>query len=256
MKIGCIFVSYGMVDYLSRSLGPWINFRKNHDIKIAAVSLPFKDCEIQNDGTQDLLKKHLDIGEIDYLFTQPTFLSEWEARDLALQALLKDGCEMVVLADGDEFPSIEQNILPSLVFIAYQPFIAWFKSCYKNYIWDERHYLAEPFAPPRWYRTKVSGFTLSHFTGDNDISYLDPQGNQRSHLMLPRMTIPKEISWISHLTWLDNTRSRNKILYHQNRWGKETGCSYRWNEEKNCVEFNLDYYRKTGQNVPEVREEI
>ncbi len=255
MKIGCIFTSYGMVEYLPRSLGPWIEFRKNYDIKIAAVSLPFKDCAEIRDETKHILQRDLVEGRIDHLFTEPLFLPEWEARDLALQALLRDGCELLVQVDADEFWDIEKNILPSLAFIESQPFIAWFKACYKNYIWDEHHYLAEPFTPPRWYRTKVSGFTLSHFMGDNDISYFDSQGNQRSHLMLPHMTIPANMSIIPHLTWLNNTRSRNKILYHQNRWGKETGCSYRWNEEKNCVEFNLDYYRNTGQNVPEVLEE-
>ena len=52
------------------------------------------------------------------------------------------------------------------------------------------------------------------------------------------------------MTWLHNN-SKDKYFYHMKHFGE---CSYLWNEEKQEVEINYDYYRKYNKNVPIIYE--
>ena len=62
---------------------------------------------------------------------------------------------------------------------------------------------------------------------------------------------------IKHLTWTDPKVCKAKIAYQNLRWSppKGFGCSFKWNDEKNCLEFNEEYYKLTGQRKPTVYEE-
>jgi hypothetical protein len=55
------------------------------------------------------------------------------------------------------------------------------------------------------------------------------------------------------MSWL-NSNSKQKIAYQTKRWG-DFGCSYKWNEEGNCLQFNEEYFKKTGQPLPIIAQE-
>jgi hypothetical protein len=115
MKIGIIFTGYNMEEYIEKSISPWILAReqrlKNHQFFISAVSVPFleyKELSNVEDNTIPFLReKHLN-NQIDYLITEPKYIKEHLARNLALEPLLKQDVDIIWIADADEIPTIEQ----------------------------------------------------------------------------------------------------------------------------------------------------
>jgi len=266
-KIGIIYCSYGMPDYLSKSLSPWIEAKKinlgGNEFLIAAVSTPFKeykDYQILDNSTPTFLSVALAEGDIDDLYAETEYLLESEVRDKALQFLLKEDCDSILIADGDEFFTREQ-IERLLKFTDLDPWTSWFKFSYKNYIFDSNHYLAEPFTPPRFFRVLTNGYRLDTFSWDNDVFYkgtITSNGKfvnkNLDYKELPSRTIPVNIAFIKHYTWFSDQRSKNKIRYQMEHF--KGSCSYRWNEKENKLEFNPEYYNQIGQRNPEVLEDV
>jgi hypothetical protein len=254
MKIGLIFTSFGMPEYFQESIKQWIEAKNRHDLRIAIVSLPFKEYVMLNpsdDVTISEAKGLLEQGKINHLITEPKFIPEWEARQLALEKLLSDGCEIIGQADGDEFPTAEE-IDRTFNYLKDNPWITWFKGNYRNYVFDENSYLEDSFTPPRWYRVIAGQYRMARFSYDNDIAYVDKEGRLISHLALSSLTIPSRIQNIRHLTWLNNARTRNKILYQATRWGSLDGCSYAWDDSKGGLIWNDSFFKKTGQSIPRI----
>lgn len=254
MKIGVIFVAWQTEGYIEPSLQPWIEAKQsrfgNNDFIICAVSTPFEGFprEEKRDGTQSLLAAKLDAGLIDNFLLGNTPIKETEARGNALRWLKEQGVTEVVQVDSDEFYTTQQ-IVDIFAFVESQPLISWFRLCLKNFVFDDKTYLIDPFTPPRIHRVHVGGYRAHSFSQDNDIAYggkitRDIIGQEN----FASMVIPKETVWVKHLTWLNDSRSRSKVKYQQARgWN----CSFAWDLDKGLI-FNEAYYKAIGQPLPEI----
>lgn len=270
MKIGVVFCSYGMPEYLSATLDPWIRAREDRiggsEFVIAAVSMPFveyKGFQPADNSTKISLSLSFVNRQIDQLFLaeegDENLLQEHQVRDKALQYLIGENCDLIWLVDGDEFYDIYQ-IQDILNYVILDKFTSWFRLSLRNYVFDTRHYLKDNFTPPRIFRVKTNGYVVNRFRFDNDIVYRGTVVNnnhftdvEADYTQLPSKTVPEKISLIKHYSWLSNERTKRKIFYQNAHF--HGLCSFKWNEEKNTLEFNEDYFRKTNQMQPEVVEE-
>lgn len=250
-KIGIIFAGYNTEEYIDESIKPWIEARANklmgYEFVICAVSVPFLEYKDEpfKDGTTEALKDYYKNFKIDHLITEPIHIREHEARDLALQYLLKQNVDIVVLWDSDECATQEQ-IEEILIKVELDKWTSWFSIQYRNFAFDKNTYLAEPFTPPRIFRVKTSSCKLLAFAWDNDPTYQTENGKGISYKELPTKLIRN--SPINHYSWIGETAKR-KIEYQKNHFGGS--CSYRW-DDINGLSFNEEYYKKLGQKVPEV----
>ena len=108
------------------------------------------------------------------------------------------------------------------------------------------------FCPPRIFKTEVKDFKINRLYWDNDLLYLNKLTKQElSHEQFASVKVPIKLVNPKHMTWLNDLRSKLKIEYQRNHFSSN-GCSYKWNDEENRLEFDYDFYKRTGQQVPEV----
>jgi glycosyltransferase involved in cell wall biosynthesis len=252
-KIGVLLCAYNMAEYLDKCLSSWIFAKKDglggNEFIISAVSASFaeyKDAGINEDNTKELLLEYYNKHEIDYLSDNLEWVSEKEARNAALKPLLQENCDAVVMVDADEFFSINdiENIFN---YVSFEKWISSFAISYKNFVFNENTYLKEPFQPNRIWRVNTNGYKLVECVYDNNMAYSNGV-NLVGEDKLPHKKIPPHVAWVPHFTWMDNEKSKHKQAYQRKRWGLS---GYKWNEEKNCLEFDVEYYKKTGQKIPE-----
>jgi hypothetical protein len=255
MRIGVLCCFYGCEDMLYKVILPWLNLKENltkTDVQIAVVHGLFKENkengEINNDsGTLGLLQGG---GWHDFLYVQPegVYESEAEIRDKGLQYLLKQDCDYIILLDGDEVYR-EEEIVNALDFAYSEPLISWFNIEFKNLTFDENKY-TKGFSPPRIFKVNSGEYKLNNMYWDNDVSYVDGRMNQVDYKNLSSKKIPVSLCNPEHYTWLNNERSRKKIAYQEAHFKQGAGCSFKWGE--NGLEWNEDYFTKTGQEKPEL----
>ena len=261
MKIGCLLCAYNMAEYVDDCLSPWI-FAKDdklggNEFVISAVSASFaeyKDAGIKEDNTKERLRWHYNQGNIDYLSDNLEWVSEKEARNAALKPLLQVGCDLIIMVDLDEVYSI-QDIENIFNYVTLEKWISSFSVCLKNFVFDDKTHLLEPFCPNRIWRVNTNGYKLRECIYDNNMSY---EGDvvYNAHFEhrvigekdLPHKVIPQRVAFVKHLTWMNNEKSRLKRDYQIKRWGV---CSYKW-DDTNGLSFDEEYYKKLGQKVPAV----
>lgn len=245
-KIGIIFCLYNCESTLDSCLNAWKQV-KNENFIYSCVSSPFKGYEDFNppkDNTVELVRA---AKIMDSHFVHEGHLAETEARGLCLQYLKMQECDTVFCVDGDEIFTIEQ-INKIIKYVENNPQSLWFKLSLKNYIFDEKTYLEEPFTPARIYRISAPPFKLGVFYQDNDISYVyNDQEVQNS--VVKNKVIPQKIAWIKHLTWQSNENSRLKVQYQQKRWNL---CSYEWKDGQ--IQFNEEYYK--NKSKPKILKDV
>jgi hypothetical protein len=230
------------------SITPWIEAKKNYDIKISAVSVPFleyKELNQGEDGTSSILSGLHNQGKIESLFTNPRYVKENIARNLSLFNLLSYKPDVVMLVDSDEFYT-QENIKSIFDYVESTPQYDCYEINLKNYIFDGKKWI-DGFHPFRIFRNDRNG-GINQFYWDNDLIF----ANGITHKESRHITIPKEVAHIKHLTWLNNEKSKLKVQYHLKHFG---ACSYKWNNEKNELEIDLGYYDKYGYERPVICED-
>lgn len=250
MKIGFLLCAYNQEEFISDCLKELVWFSLEGGHVISAVSVPFKEYEnmgIEEDSTISILQQELEDGAIDYLFTSPKHISEAEARNLALEPLLADGCDLICLVDSDEIHT-KEGLEKIFEYVESSELIDWWSISYKNYVGDG--YLEEPFTPPRIFKTKIRKGELKEFYFDNDVIY-DVKFGDVNYKTLSNKVIPKEVAWIIHKSWTNTEKNKNKILYQESHFSHGLGCSFKWDDEKGII-FNDEFYRKSGQVKPKV----
>jgi hypothetical protein len=248
MNIGVIYCGYNNLDLTKQSLPIWIEASKLYSFKIAAVSVPFfeyKNISVENDGTTDYIKQFSKNNLIDICFDNPKYVKEADARNLCLFYLLSKDCDYIFLADSDEIYTIEQ-IGSILQHVKENSDIECFEIQFKNYIFDGKQWI-DGFHPYRIFKTNCHG-GLKYFYWDNDTKYADGT----THLQVKRQIIPKEVSFVRHMTWL-HSNGKQKYEYQMKHFGL---CSYKWNYEKNQLEFNSDYYKNKNEQIPKINYDI
>ena len=263
---GILYCSYGIPEMVEMSLEPWLQAKDGGRIKIAAVSAMFREYaemgQIDNDEQTEIkLNLALEAGDLDYLYVQnPTsecrekiYQTEAQVRDKGLQYLLRAGVDYVILADSDECFSLNE-ISGLLNYIQKDPLICWYRFYYKNLIFDNNTYV-KGFCPPRVFRVNYNNtYRLNQFVYDNDVSYKGLITRDIiNYQQLPSKTIPDTVLEPLHYTWNDYERSKSKIKYQEKRWNPPNGngCSLRINEQEQKIEWNLDYFKRVGQSIPQ-----
>lgn len=247
MKIGFLLTAYNQREYIEDCLKNLVKFAKDGSHLISCVSVPFSEYEdfyTEEDGTKSIVENHFKEGNIDFLFTEPEYISEARARTRALQPLLD--CDYVMLVDADEIYSYS-DLEKIFEFVENSEFITWWTIPLKNY-WGEG-YIKEPFSPPRIFKVNIGNIKLDKFYFDNEVLYSDGK-NHFSFEVMSKSDIPKSLVWIPHYSWLNNEKTRLKCIYQEKHFAHGAGCSYKWGG--NGIEINEEYYKKTGQKKPTI----
>ncbi len=259
MKIGLVLAVYNAMDYLQECLDPWIEFPC---VEIACVHCCFKENHENQepiesaDKTHEFLQIYQKKNFIQYFEFLEKSAFEHEARNYAVKHLLEQSVDFIWTIGADEIYTIEQ-IHSIIKYLEKDEFTSWFSIYHKNFTFDNKIWI-DGFCPPRIFRVNTPSFKLKEFFWDDDIHYTCKTTNAlSSYRHFPTKNIPKNIALINHYTWLSNERSRKKVEYQAKHFAppRGAGCSFRWNYEQNKLEFNLDYYNKVGQSLPELNYE-
>lgn len=248
-NLGILLSAYGLEEYVEKCIAPW----KEFNIPIACCSFQFENFEKQsNKECINELKKFL--PEQCIFYNEDKTLKEHDARNIALEYLKNNTqTNTILILDIDEFYN-KQDIENLLNFINSEDFswVAWAKIHFKNYIFDGKCW-TDDFCPPRIFKTTYQEYYLDKFYWDNDILYKNKNNTITDYKQLSSITAPKNKIHIKHMTWLNNERSKNKIEYQEKHFG---ACSYKWNNLKKCVQINEDFYKKSGQTLPIIYNDI
>lgn len=242
INIGVIFCGYNQIDNIKQTLNFWneLNISK-YNFFVSVISVPFaeyKNIPLKIDDSVDYIKNIKDVNICSKIF-YPLYLKEFEARNKSLKVLLDLNVDLVWQVDSDEYYT-EKNVIDILNFIESNKHFCYSVN-FKNYIFDGKKYV--DFNAPKI--NFVGPNKVLSFFDDNQLLY------DNDKLFRP-FNIPKDIAWVKHLTWLNET-GKQKVEYQLKHFGH---CSYKWNYEKNELEFDLNYYNKFSQNVPTVYEDI
>lgn len=264
-----VYSAYNSQEYVEKSLTPFLT---HPNCWVVASSRRFGLFpEPRKDFTVDILnflKNKYPNQFVGIDSDKEPVKREHEAKNRALEIFSEFSKEIdapvidyVWIVDSDEFYSTEE-IQKVIDFVDSPEFstTVWFSIPLKNFVFDENTFLSEPFCPPRIFRTSFSmgwtvppgNFYLHSFFWDNDIAYANKddlvheQIPLYNHDSFARKTIPTSEVWIKHLSWLNNNRGKKKVEYQESHFGH---CGFKWVEGKG-LEFNQEYYDKTGQPLP------
>jgi hypothetical protein len=183
-------------------------------------------------------------GEIDHLIDGPDDIRETEARGMALTYLVAQNVDAIWLVDSDELYDAE-SIQRLIEFVDQNPWTDWFRLSLKNYVIDRQTYLAEPFTPPRIFRTHPNGRGNHHpfiFIEDNDIGYKDVSAGPNApiwhQMSFASQTVPANYVWVPHITWQNDSRARDKFFYQADARGWRKVCSFSWDDSQGGLIFS------------------
>lgn len=255
MSIGILVCGFDCSETLDEIMNPWFELKHKYGMILSFVSCRFREYESlgilkSNVSTVNKLNKYLSLNKIDYLNIPQNSLLESEARNLALKSLLDSNVEYIILLDASDEFWTEKQIEDVISCISNEDnlFYAWFKVHYKNYIFDGNQWL-DGFCPPRIFRTNMQGLKLKSFYWDNDLYYEDNNGNKVDYKELVNREIPRRTAQIKHITWTHKNGASKEIYQRKHFNGI---CSYKFNTEKNELEFDLDYYKKYNLSIPTI----
>ena len=252
MKIGILGCFFDCADDLEEVLAPWKAFSQEGynlqwgasekvEFNISSVHCQFaeyKDEEIEDKKT---LEKSIELLGQENVFHPEERLKDAEARNLPLKHLIKQGCNLIWIVDGDEFYTRDQ-IIKTLNFVKQNDLVDWYKINFKNYVFDGKSWI-DGFCPPRIFWTERNG-GIDKFYWDNDIIY----NNGQKYTEKSFLEVPKALCHVRHMTWLDsNGKAKYEYQIKHHDFGQ---CSYKWNYEKEKLEFNLDFYSKNNIPLP------
>lgn len=251
MKYGILCNFYGFPHYLDRVLSSWIDLNKNFIFAAASCKFDqYLDINYLEEDDETINKLNtIYKDKFSYIYTE-SIANDSTVRNYPLKFLLNQEVDYVWLLDEDEFYTKDQ-IIKIINFIEQEPFIPYFKIHFKNYFNDSQHWV-DGFSPPRIFKTRFNNLKLDSFYYENDVYYLDENNNKIDYKQLSHLSIPKTIAHIDHYSWCgDKIYLQNKIKYQNHRY--KGICSYKWNNEKNCLDFNEEYYKMINQPIPEIK---
>ena len=259
MKIGVLFTCYNCEDYVDQCLEPWLKLRDEMNFVFAASSGMFKDylalgITEKNEGT---LRK-LITKKLDFLVTTSgkNLLDEEASRNTCLNFLKKQQCDLIILLDGDEVYT-EDQIRKIFAFVQEHPTYDAYAINFKNFYFREGIFTYDFCHHRIFWLNRHGGIREFHF--DNELHYEDG-----SDPYAYRRDIPREIAFVDHYSWLSNDpRTRDKILYQNNRYTGHDGtfpkhlrCSFAWNDERQRLEFNQDFWAWKAGETPTLHEMV
>lgn len=258
IKLGVLWTGYCCEGDLMENLNPWFNRPESKiDFVFSCVSTPFEGYKQGNNHeTIKALDFLLQSKLVQYVNISSEPMTEASARNSALQPLLKEGCDYILILDSDEFWA-EKDIHNLLYFLNNEDnqFYGLMKVEFRNLVFDNKHYIKN-FAPNRIWMTRINGYKLNSVVYDNDFEYVKENDDsiKASDQAFPSKLIPVELINPLHKSWNDYDRSCEKINYQVKRWSPPNGngCSFKINEEKKRIEFDTEYFKRVGQQIPEI----
>ena len=256
LRIGISGIGHQCGEHLAAVLQPWFDLRTNskHEILISLAYGIFPEVYSLTqvnpeppDGSLSSLREYLSERRIDVLFVSPEPKYECDLRTRTLPFLLRERIDLLWLLDlQDEIYSVNE-ILRIVDFIESHQEKVWFKVNFKNYAFSLDCYI-EDFIVPRVWRARIPA-SIRCFYYDNSITYEDGQKQES----LPHCTIPRDVAFPKHLSWVGTPEYlKRKIRFQNLHYGI---CSYKWDEERNCLQFNDNYYLRLRRRPPEVHRE-
>lgn len=250
MTVGVLGCCYGNPQWVDKVLEPWLSIP---NVEICVVHGQFKEYKLDlglpdtDSLTISKLLPYQNVIKVFFVHEMPEYagkdLSEHEIRNIALRYLLEKNVDAIYILDGDEFYT-EEQINNIISFVNRNEFIPYFKVNFKNYVFDGKQWI-DGFCPNRLWRVKYKNLTLKELAWDNDIHYQDENGNIISDKQLPYLEIPRHLAHIKHMTWL---HENGKIKEKYQRKHFDGICSYKFNNDTNKLEFDLEYYKV--RNIP------
>lgn len=252
MKIGISAIGYECAEHLDKVLEPWLLCKNKigetedqfyisvaHGVFPETYKLGFPT--LSQDGTIEKLQQYEKEKKIDYfqVLNTPTF--EKDIRNATLPFLFYNEIDILWLLDLQDEIYTEVQIYNIINYIQNSD-KDWFKINFKNYVFDESTYVDDFVAPRIWKNNTNNG--INQFYYDNEIIF----NNGKKANELPNELIPREISFIKHLSWVGSKEYlQRKINFQKIHYGN---CSYIWNDQNNKLDFNLDYYSKINKEPP------
>jgi len=256
VKIGVSGLGYQCGEHLNEVLQPWFDLKisPTHEVLISVAHGIFPELYAISqrdpeppDGSIASLQEYLADGRLDALFVSPEPKYEWDLRTCTLPVLVERQIDLLWLLDlQDEIYSVRE-ILSIIDFVESHQGMIWFRVNFKNYAFAPNCYVEDFVVPRIWRARKPSTIRCFHY--DNSITYEDGQKQES----LPHCTIPRNLAFPRHLSWVGTPQYlKRKIRFQNIHYGI---CSYKWDEERNCLQFNEDYYLRFKKQKPEVHRE-
>jgi hypothetical protein len=233
MKIGISAIGYECAEHLDTVLKPWINCKKlcneqsGDQFIISASHGVFPETNklgfpiYSTDGTIEKLQNYEKNNDLDYfqITNSPTF--EKDLRNITLQYLFHQEIDILWLLDLQDEIYTEAQIYNILNYVENNE-ADWFKINFKNYIFDNNSYVDDFIAPRIWKNYTNNGINCFYY--DNEILF----NNGLKAQDVKNITIPKDIAFIKHLSWVGSKDYlKRKINFQKIHYGL---CSYKWNE--------------------------
>jgi hypothetical protein len=208
-----------------------------------------------NKGTLEKLISN----QLDFLVTTSgrNLLDEDSSRNLSLDFLKKQDCDLLVYLDGDEIYT-EAQIISILDFIQDNPEFDQYGICFKNYTIEDDLFLNNFIRKSIYWMKRYGGINRFYF--DSDFIYNDPNS-----IYTNTTVIPREVAFVDHYSWLsDDPRTRSKIKYQNTRYvgpnsdiPENLRCGFVWDEEKDKLNFNKDFWDHfRREQIPILRKQI
>lgn len=265
MNIGVMFVGYNVMEHMDSVINPWI-YRKSIDVDnnyflscangiFSEFYELFKQGKAENveDGSREKLKVLFSEKKIDHLYIpneeNGEILTEQQIRTKSLEFLKNKKCELIWIVELQDEVYTQEQIDIILRLIKKYNNYSQYKINFKNYVFDKSHYI-DDFISTRifWDKDSVHG-GINYFNWSADVIFNDGTMSINSS----SMTIPKKAAFVTHYSWVGSKEYLiSKINY---RLLHDKVCSYKWNDEKDCLEFDDSFFQRYGLTKPIVYED-
>lgn len=258
MKIGILLTCYNCAKYVDACIKPWMNLKGKYDFVFACNSGMFRDyfdlgIEENNQETIERLITH----KLDFLVTTSgrNLLDEDSSRNLCLDFLNKQDCDLLIYLDGDEIYT-EEQINSVLNFVESNPEFDQYGIFFRNHTIYEGLFLNDFYRKSIYWMKRYGGIQRFYF--DSDFVYNEPDAPYTN-----TTGIPRDVAFVEHFSWIsDDPRTKIKISYQNKRYVGWSGsvpenlrCAYVWDESRNKLDFNKDFWTTNGRHqVPMLRE--
>lgn len=206
-----------------------------------------------NQETIEKLIKH----KLDFLVTTSgrNLLDEDSSRNLSLDFLKKQDCDLLIYLDGDEIYT-EEQIISVLDFVENNPSYDQYGVFFKNHIIYEGLFWNNFLRKSIYWMKRYGGINRFYF--DSDFAYNDPSADYSNTVVIPR-----NVAFVEHYSWITNDpRTKVKITYQNRRYVGASGdfpenmrCAFKWDTENDKLEFNRDFWTNNGRfQIPMLRE--
>jgi len=195
------------------------------------------------DNTIERFNLLKDEGLIDNLnvFDAPKW--EFEFWNSNLPYLFSKGINLLMMLNMDEVWTIAE-LAATLEYIKKSQDADYFKVNFKNLVIKENTYVKD-FIVPRFWRTDRNG-GIKGFHFDDELTF----ANGVTDKTAPFKVIPMESVFPRHYSWVGSSDFLQRKIAFQHAHYKT--CSYAWDETKNELILNEDYYRMTGKPKPQL----